>query len=168
MRGKESPFCEKPICGRITPAYAGKRKNPDAGIASGRDHPRVCGEKTAQKSFGSQVIGSPPRMRGKATILLALLQSMWDHPRVCGEKLGCHEHDVLRLGSPPRMRGKAILARLIVRRLRITPAYAGKRLRASTLTWQRRDHPRVCGEKIETVDDMEQKVGSPPRMRGKD
>ena len=50
---------------RITPACAGKRTLADAKAASCRDHPRVCGEKTAHISPQTAVMGSPPRVRGK-------------------------------------------------------------------------------------------------------
>ena len=56
----------------ITPAQAGKSCS-DCRCSNRRwDHPRMGGEKTAQKSFGSQVIGSPPRGRGKMHLSLTL------------------------------------------------------------------------------------------------
>ena len=56
----------------ITPAQAGKRTSRSCGPRGYGDHPRIGGEKTAQKSFGSQVIGSPPRGRGKMHLSLTL------------------------------------------------------------------------------------------------
>ena len=49
----------------ITPAYAGKRTYFWMGTCSTQDHPRVCGEKLAEKAGISEGQGSPPRMRGK-------------------------------------------------------------------------------------------------------
>ena len=50
-----------------------------------------------------------------------------DHPRLCGEKL----HSMVSLadveGSPPPMRGKVFFFDPQHLRIRITPAYAGKR-----------------------------------------
>ena len=49
----------------------------------------------------------------------------------------------------------------------ITPAYAGKSshpLRRSEKLW---DHPRLCGEKCNTVKRFAAAKGSPPPMRGK-
>ena len=66
------------------------------------------------------------------------------------------------------MRGKALTPLLMCTTTRITPAYAGKSLRASppcTTTW---DHPRVCGEKSVSACASAVCLGSPPRMRGKD
>ena len=46
MRGKEkNTLCRSPAL-RITPAYAGKRQQPLHANCLGKDHPRVCGEKT--------------------------------------------------------------------------------------------------------------------------
>ena len=49
----------------------------------------------------------------------------------------------------------------------ITPAYAGKRTQRTSMTLQRKDHPRVCGEKVVIPPMRFDTVGSPPRMRGK-
>ena len=49
----------------------------------------------------------------------------------------------------------------------ITPAHAGKSsddVRQHICPW---DHPRVCGEKVESMLKRFTALGSPPRMRGK-
>ena len=65
------------------------------------------------------------------------------------------------------MRGKADLLSSTEDRLRITPAYAGKRL--NTIQHRRfdQDHPRLCGEKEMKSSPMSSPIGSPPPMRGK-
>ena len=152
---------------RITPACAGKRTLADAKAASCRDHPRVCGEKSALLLLGVPSVGSPPRVRGKGVHLFphrrperitpacagkrsagALsMSSYWDHPRVCGEKIFTDWRMWVYLGSPPRVRGKESSRSAALKAGGITPACAGKR------AWSRRpwpphgDHPRVCGEK---------------------
>ena len=66
MRGKVGDIWK---CGRhcgITPAYAGKRRPNHDKHESGKDHPRVCGEKRKIEVHSAQSKGSPPRMRGKA------------------------------------------------------------------------------------------------------
>ena len=51
------------------------------------------------------------------------------------------------MGSPPPMRGKENFKVKKVQHIRITPAYAGKRLiLTGSFRWHR-DHPRLCGEK---------------------
>ena len=68
---------------------------------------------------------------------------------------------------PPRMRGKAALAGVLMRIVRITPAYAGKSpARPGPRPW-RWDHPRICGEKIVVSRTWCSRSGLPPRMRGK-
>ena len=116
-----------------------------------QDHPRVCGEKPQGHPGLFCVMGSPPRMRGKATrsCFWQLLRGItpayagkstpsrcsWacirDHPRVCGEKFFHVQVSLLSSGSPPRMRGKGPDLPPDVAAHGITPAYAGKRLKRS-------------------------------------
>ena len=117
----------RPANTRITPAYAGKRRQEHGQKNRCGDHPRVCGEKGCWKFSSRNHSGSPPRMRGKAPL------RAW---------IGC---------APG-----------------ITPAYAGKRHERSSSRTNRRDYPRVCGEKVAVCHDHASGVGSPPRMRGKD
>ena len=151
MRGKVCLTAVLPLDTGITPAYAGKSPVLRSRTVCRGDHPRVCGEKLAFSAISSRELGSPPRMRGKEGDQTAARhppgitpayagKSMYrttetlccrDHPRVCGEKflegfLHCH-----CLGSPPRMRGKAGIPEKPVTGCRITPAYAGKRLKRS-------------------------------------
>ena len=69
---------------------------------------------------------------------------------------------------PPRMRGKDHFKIEFDVPMGITPAYAGK----STTSWshslRRRDHPRVCGEKMSTDGQRVPISESPPHMRGKE
>ena len=57
----------------ITPAYAGKRHDELGRRLEGQDHPRVCGEKVVPLVWMTCDIGSPPRMRGKATACAATM-----------------------------------------------------------------------------------------------
>ena len=66
------------------------------------------------------------------------------------------------------MRGKAGTESSTPTSARITPAYAGKRNGQSPTMLLRRDHPRVCGEKLPVFGVLFPIIGSPPRMRGKD
>ena len=65
------------------------------------------------------------------------------------------------------MRGKAVSGQSPPTRYRITPAYAGKSGRGSTSCFLYRDHPRLCGEKLERIRLYKPDSGSPPPMRGK-
>ena len=68
MRGKEELFHQFLRYDRITPAYAGKRPHGGFFCKSLEDHPRLCGEKQNDKSAKAKTTGSPPPMRGKATL----------------------------------------------------------------------------------------------------
>ena len=65
------------------------------------------------------------------------------------------------------MRGKDDSNLMYAKTNRITPAYAGKSLSQFYDMIQKRDHPRLCGEKPVTVLIDFVLVGSPPPMRGK-
>ena len=132
--------------------------------------------------------GSPPRVRGKVLRMTRRFapgritpacagkseaaavpcRRSEDHPRVCGEKyLVWFERFDFR-GSPPRVRGKGYLGGPLGMRRRITPACAGKSRRPARRRCCFRDHPRVCGEKIVHILLKNLRVGSPPRVRGKE
>ena len=95
------------------------------------DHPRVCGEKYGGAQGLLEIMGSPPRMRGKVIVCVMTSgghritpayagkrtynadkrRAGEDHPRVCGEKLKVSVRKCFGTG--------------------ITPAYAGKRKRSA-------------------------------------
>ena len=147
----------------------------------------MCGEKMMKAGSNCAMLGSPPRMRGKAELghaqqLLSGITPAYagkslkfcercalgkDHPRVCGEKLTRHLTASGGRGSPPRMRGKVLAALVLPSPTRITPAYAGKSVAHFGLMQLVRDHPRVCGEKLFLPEPHPVGTGSPPRMRGK-
>ena len=167
MRGKVRYEVREHVQAGITPAYAGKSGATTSAQTTPPDHPRVCGEKAAWFLPCRIDQGSPPRMRGKATVadvpaksvgitpayagksgfLLFAWSLLRDHPRVCGEKALCTPYGCFTPGSPPRMRGKGNPSPISHSQKRITPAYAGKSPSARF-----RVH----------ID-----LGSPPRMRGK-
>ena len=127
MRGKAVPAALPDVTHGITPAYAGKRNGRCSCSTAGRDHPRVCGEKTSSRQSTSCCRGSPPRVRGKERLLpekhtssgitpayagksrsrRTTVRPLRDHPRVCGEKHLCSQLERPPPGSPPRVRGKA-------------------------------------------------------------
>ena len=90
----------------VSPAYVGKISCSAARKTERGDHPRACGEKAQRFALMAFQLGSPPRMRGKGHLTLAVSHMhrinpayagkrrsdsqadrwRWDHPRVCGEK----------------------------------------------------------------------------------
>ena len=133
----------------ITPAWAGKRQRPAICWTLQGDHPRVGGEKPTSSAHCQGPSGSPPRGRGKvrrghSDDCCCGITPAWagkrtlpdlreaangDHPRVGGEKLTIKEKYLWQRGSPPRGRGKDLTDTRHLRGLRITPAWAGKRLK---------------------------------------
>ena len=115
------------------------------------DHPRVCGENWCLPLRRSRTLGSPPRVRGKPVEQLFLegrrritpacagktqpraggSRAAGDHPRVCGENARYRLAHNLGVGSPPRVRGKPAALGFRRARRRITPACAGKTIRAA-------------------------------------
>ena len=65
------------------------------------------------------------------------------------------------------MRGKPHARLPLTPPSRNIPAYAGKTLRVTKLTYTHEEHPRVCGENDVTITDRKCAVGTSPRMRGK-
>ena len=148
----------------------------------------MCGEKVLPLPFSCRTRRSPPRVRGKGLqqlpsrraaritpacagkrILLCVNScSHADHPRVCGEKDLVVRELMLARGSPPRVRGKVLILVNFILDSRITPACAGKRWNIFRSGSERKDHPRVCGEKKSRMHGMNRVKGSPPRVRGKE
>mgnify|MGYP006970851641 CR=1 FL=1 len=109
----------------ITPARAGNRAPSPWPSAWAWDHPRACGEQDIRSSLASNLIGSPPRVRGtvlkrrnpknEKRITPARAGNsgggsqqnggQTDHPRACGEQLQHRWRRFYLLGSPPRVRG---------------------------------------------------------------
>ena len=111
--------------------------------------------------------GITPACAGKTFTRHGLHAIRQDHPRVCGENV-IPERSFLRAGgSPPRVRGKPRCGCALGSAKRITPACAGKTCPSCQRSIPPQDHPRVCGENALVSLAYVDKVGSPPRVRGK-
>ena len=155
----------------ITPAWAGKRCLNDLVDVDWQDHPRVGGEKEWTVHYHRQTEGSPPRGRGKGIKRSSHahqtgITPAWagksrsfisfhffgeDHPRVGGEKLPVFSICAGVSGSPPRGRGKVTRLYALADLEGITPAWAGKSCGRAAPRAQKRDHPRVGGEKTKKI-----------------
>ena len=91
-----------------------------------------------------------------------------DHPRVGGEKYDCTGQEFTNWGSPPRGRGKVTVNQMRMLKARITPAWAGKRAVDTVSRCAHWDHPRIGGEKIDSLPHRALYLGSPPCRRGKE
>ena len=166
-RGKEAGCGPQKSHARITPAWAGKRRQPSGPCAAPRDHPRVGGEKAATFRAVCGPKGSPPRGRGKACGRAAPRAQKGDHPRVGGEKVCAGLGMRKTMGSPPRWRGKDEIDIVVQVPSGITPALAGKSAGRCPAHGCCGDHPRVGGEKGRRCGFLPALQGSPPRWRGK-
>ena len=187
VRGKHVLLPAKMQPARITPARAGKTDRGGGARDRRKDHPRACGENEIPGDKPQRLVGSPPRVRGKLDRNAAqrgihritparagktrrsppCFPGYTDHPRACGENAERAMTGTTDLGSPPRVRGKPGQDRRAAPRDRITPARAGKTFTASTTFFTMEDHPRACGENVESWPDIVLLCGSPPRVRGK-
>ena len=187
MRGKQSVYVFRQLNLRITPAGAGKTAPGKRQPFECRDHPRRCGENRAFCGRYGAAEGSPPQVRGKLCGRLSIsalvritpagagktyprlpMQSVFrDHPRRCGE----NQSPTLRPrgfgGSPPQVRGKLQVRKFAHISLRITPAGAGKTPSALFVVLSAWDHPRRCGENVNSPVQRLFATGSPPQVRGK-
>ena len=111
--------------------------------------------------------GITPAYAGKRSEFSFAFTLHKDHPRICGEKPEWCREDVEAWGSPPHMRGKAQIHLGLLVVLGITPAYAGKSTPSHTVKQDKKDHPRICGEKTDRLKLVRNAPGSPPHMRGK-
>ena len=89
--------------------------------------------KVAGKPCHAKTKRITPAYAGKSLDMARFLLSPRDHPRIRGEKYRPHDPRPLVQGSPPHTRGKDRSAGWAVLFHRITPAYAGKRLKKSHL-----------------------------------
>ena len=171
MRGKVARRGAGSRRAGIIPACAGKRLPSPRQDGTRSDHPRVCGEKNEAKRIIMVSVGSSPRVRGKVAprhghrgafgiipacagkshcpFLSALTGR--DHPRVCGEKRDERPITLQVMGSSPRVRGKAAPQDARKWKRGIIPACAGKSCNLSVTLLKTWDHPRVCGEKSDTL-----------------
>ena len=161
MRGKDVQPCRFCVGIGITPAYAGKSRGRWQWTTNRRDHPRICREKESGLNGKGRTLGSPPHMRGKASLSKKhsrvdritpayagkshlhrkSLPAAGDHPRMCGEKSVIIDPVMLWSGSPPHVRGKGRRRVRQAGRAGITPAYAGKSSPFSAASRMARNHP---------------------------
>ena len=136
----------------------------------------LAGDKIAEFSFPEILFHFPlrpcfffvsPAYAGKSLMTRLFLNRNWDHPRVCGEKLLLSPVSRARSGSPPRMRGKAAKWFSLFRFIGITPAYAGEKSIATARKPRLFNHPRVCGGKVQAVQDSKSDAGITPAYAGK-
>ena len=146
MRGKPGQTRRHGRPAGNIPAYAGKTRSLRLQSSTSEEHPRVCGENSADTALLHSPPGTSPRMRGKrllnrplpapqgnipayagkTTSEFTVVKSEEEHPRVCGENSPGQWIKKTMSGTSPRMRGKRIESEKRFSRDRNIPAYAGK------------------------------------------
>ena len=131
--------------------------------------------------------GSSPRVRGKQSVIyrrishrriiparagqtanqIATNAAATDHPRACGANQLILMLDVWQNGSSPRVRGKHDDLTSTNTKIRIIPARAGQTSLRLIRLVARTDHPRACGANAYAIYFVGDRVGSSPRVRGK-
>ena len=150
----------------IIPACAGSTHALHQPIIGSRDHPRMCGEHNGKLDNVSVPTGSSPHVRGArqcrgggaehvgiipacagSTITLNLSTTTGrDHPRMCGEHHAILQSVFADQGSSPHVRGALAAWLRTASSPGIIPACAGSTRSHGFDSWNRRDHPRMCGE----------------------
>ena len=170
----------------IIPACAGNTVVFSNECRFSQDHPRVCGEHPGLLVLPKDTTGSSPRVRGthppmvlrpvpdgiipacagNTSTFLRSRSTARDHPRVCGEHVTVADLDHPDLGSSPRVRGTLGIPASIMLAAGIIPACAGNTHIVPSTSWNMRDHPRVCGEHLDSKGKDVTAKGSSPRVRG--
>ena len=129
----------------IIPACAGSTYRKTTRKPRGGDHPRMCGEHTANAPTPKTIVGSSPHVRGARTrvfdsceetgIIPACAGSTresgrwprtpWDHPRMCGEHFLVPSIGFTGEGSSPHVRGALVDGDFMEAEHGIIPACAG-------------------------------------------
>ena len=135
-------------------------------LSRSRDHPRVCGEHTMRKSSHSLRRGSSPRMRGAPDPGKLTARRRRIIPAYAGSTNTLLYCSTTVRGSSPRMRGARRYYADWSSAPGIIPAYAGSTSARCSSPDSSQDHPRVCGEHVNSSLEVSADSGSSPRMRG--
>ena len=187
MRGKRLSRTFAFLGRGLIPAHAGKTGMDAATRRTQRAHPRACGENVQGAWTSVNTTGSSPRMRGKLPLARDFEEGrrlipahagkterrspvpvlFRAHPRACGENTVTFGPSGSSPGSSPRMRGKPNLPTPVLAAVGLIPAHAGKTSWSAQPWLSLRAHPRACGENGTLFETQRNKMGSSPRMRGK-
>ncbi len=171
---------------RFIPACAGNGTAPAMRRTSPPVHPRVCGERHTRLHLHPGCGGSSPRVRGTASTQSvprlqgrfipacagngSLRPTYWPatsvHPRVCGERVSPAAAETIRSGSSPRVRGTGVDGDRMTAVTRFIPACAGNGFDVNVIGLTTSVHPRVCGERGVSAEELVLENGSSPRVRG--
>ena len=145
VRGARSAAASRIASMGIIPACAGSTKTATTTTTVTEDHPRMCGEHTAQVGIVKKLWGSSPHVRGA-------LDSAGDFLSCVGIIPAC-------AGSTPQRHG-------CFQRWRDHPRMCGEHLCFDFIHHAQADHPRMCGEHFYRTEQIPFFLGSSPHVRG--
>ena len=152
-----------------------------------RDHLRVCGADEVDLFEAMCHQGSSPRVRSRPRqryhgragtgIISACaeqtrrpehaLSNIRDHLRVCGADKDADMANRLSAGSSPRVRSRPVKAGGACFGVRIISACAEQTTRTRNISARTTDHLRVCGADRHRHPQIEDELGSSPRVRSR-
>ena len=152
--------------GRFIPACAGNAPPCHAPMMARPVHPRMRGERLAQRGRTGSLGGSSPHARGTRTSGCPGRLSAPVHPRMRGERGLAAQKIEGDIGSSPHARGtRSDIYNSIMTR-RFIPACAGNARPGRQARSRLPVHPRMRGERSAHVVPMCRAIGSSPHARG--
>ena len=119
---------------------------------------------------GAVVIGAVgliPASAGQTGHASKTRQAGGAHPRECGADYQPRSPSLIRRGSSPRVRGRQTPGLLDLWKTRLIPASAGQTHLPGRVATAPRAHPRECGADCDSHSNGIRRVGSSPRVRGR-
>ena len=171
---------------RFIPTCVGNAVVSTSLISCSPVHPHVCGERNGYRIYRFIPFGSSPRVWGtqltpeqyrgylrfiptcvgNARQTAVYFQFDTVHPHVCGERGFWYRKCKEKGGSSPRVWGTPVIGASGSGKSRFIPTCVGNAiinvLNAGFFTV----HPHVCGERTLFPDDLENLIGSSPRVWG--
>ena len=151
-----------------------------------RDHLHTRGDHPGSHSTQICSTGSSPHVRGPRPVPVDVHRlgriipacagttdchqrtsvTVRDHPRMCGDHVASKEDSSLAKGSSPHVRGPLPGGVEVRFRLGIIPACAGTTPPRIPRGRAGRDHPRMCGDHLNSTNRSAAWAGSSPHVRG--
>ena len=129
----------------------GKNEPPAGLLVEQRGSPPRVREEPPIKQVRHTYPGITPACAGRTKNIDGEQIVHRDHPRVCGKNQHWERRSRWKEGSPPRVREELGQLGDLETDLGITPACAGRTLRANRDDVLFRDHPRVCGKNSKKI-----------------
>ena len=151
---------------RFIPAYAGNARRPADAIADHPVHPRMRGERLSVAVRLNSSSGSSPHARGTRSRVPLAPFPVSVHPRMRGERPAEDSSGHGACGSSPHARGTRNPRHSRRLDYRFIPACAGNAYPQCARRRPAAVHPRMRGERLNSIRDIGYNLGSSPHARG--